>query len=49
MLGPRGVQITEMNETILLVYKAEYFPFNAQQVSMSITILEVQISEDLDN
>ena len=28
MLGPRDVQITE---TILFVYKAEHFPFNAQQ------------------
>ena len=24
-LGPRGVQIAEMFETILFVYKAEYF------------------------
>ena len=31
MLGPRGVQITEMiSETILFVYKADHFPFNAQ-------------------
>ena len=28
VLGPRGVQITE---TIQFVYKAEHFPFNAQQ------------------
>ena len=33
MLGPKGVQITgnvQKSETILLVYKAEHFSFNAQ-------------------
>ena len=40
-----------MSERILFVYKAEYFPFNAQQkyLAMNITILEVEISEDWDN
>ena len=35
MLGTRGVQITEnvqISETILFVYKAEHFPFIAQQI-----------------
>ena len=39
MLGPRGVQITEMiSETILFVYKADHFPFNAQHNTMNIII-----------
>jgi len=38
-----------LSETILFVYKEEYFPFNAQQISMNIIILGVQISEDSDN
>ena len=36
MLGPRGVWISE---TILFVYSADYFPFNAQQIFVNIIIL----------
>ena len=33
--------------TILFIYKAEYFPFNAHQTSMNIIIYGVRISDFL--
>ena len=49
-LGPKSVWISEIiSKTILFVYKAEYFPFNAQQNGTNIVVLRVRISEHLDN